>query len=120
MSEDTKKRNDRQYKWQKENTDRINFTMPKGRKAEINQCAERSGMSAAAWINEAITEKMDRVEDPVTANRNIIDLSNVPDLEAYARSSGMTMVEYAHQAIMEKMIRQDESYTEDIERVPYS
>ena len=39
-SEQIKRRNDRQYLWQKENTDRINFTMPKGKKAQIKEIAE--------------------------------------------------------------------------------
>lgn len=59
-SEQIKKRNDRQYSWQKENTDRINFTMPKGRKAEIKAIASSKGMSASEWINEAIQEKIER------------------------------------------------------------
>ena len=44
MAEDTKKRNSRQYNWQKENTDRINFTMPKGKKERIKEQAELSGI----------------------------------------------------------------------------
>lgn len=40
--------------------DRINFVMPKGRKEEIKKCAERAGISASEWINQAICEKMDR------------------------------------------------------------
>ena len=59
-SEQIKKRNDRQYSWQKENTDRINFTMPKGKKAEIKAIAASKGMSASEWINEAIQEKIER------------------------------------------------------------
>ena len=60
MAVDIKARNERQNKWQKENTDRINFTMPKGRKEEIKKCAERAGISASEWINQAICEKMER------------------------------------------------------------
>lgn len=59
-SEQIRKRNDRQYAWQKENTDRLNFTMPKGRKAEIQAYAKSAGMSASEWINTAIVEKMQR------------------------------------------------------------
>lgn len=58
--EQTRKRNDRQYKWQKDNTDRINFTMPKGRKAELQAYARSAGLSASEWINQAIIEKMER------------------------------------------------------------
>ena len=61
MNEEQKrKRNERQYNWQKENTDRINFTMPKGMKEELKEYARRKGMSAGEWLNEAIKEKMIR------------------------------------------------------------
>lgn len=58
--EQRKKRNDRQYQWQVENTDRLNFRMPKGRKAEIQAYARSAGMTASEWINQAIIEKMER------------------------------------------------------------
>ena len=59
MPEDARKRNDRQYAWQKENTDRINFTMPKGRKEQIKEAAEIAGVSATVWINQAIDAKFE-------------------------------------------------------------
>ena len=59
-SEQIKKLNDRLYSWQKENTDRIIFTMPKGKKGEIKAIASSKGMSASEWINEAIQEKIER------------------------------------------------------------
>ena len=40
--------------------DRINFVMPKGRKAEIQEAAKNAGMSAGEWINKAIQEKIER------------------------------------------------------------
>ena len=51
-----------QYKntWQKENVDRVNLTMPKGRKAIIQAHAEVQGKSVNAYINAAIDEKMER------------------------------------------------------------
>lgn len=42
--------------------DRINFVMPKGRKAEIKALASSKGMSASEWINQAIQEKIEREE----------------------------------------------------------
>lgn len=61
MNEEQKaKRNKRQNTWQKENTDRINFTMPKGRKEQIQERAKAQGISASEWINQAILEKMER------------------------------------------------------------
>ena len=51
-----------QYKntWQKENVDRVNLTMPKGRKDEIKAHAEAQGQSVNGFINAAIDEKMER------------------------------------------------------------
>lgn len=100
--------------------DRINFVMPKGRKAEINAEAERCGMSAAAWINEAIVEKMGRFSleaEQGTVKPEGIDLNDIKDLEAYARSVSLSVSEYVHQAVCEKMARQDQHFTEKVERV---
>lgn len=60
MPEDTKRRNARQQAWQKEHRDRINFLMPKGRKAEIQAAALRCNMGVSEWLNEAIAEKIAR------------------------------------------------------------
>jgi predicted DNA binding CopG/RHH family protein len=45
-------------KYVKENYDRINVTMPKGKKDEIQAHATRHGLSVTAYINTAIDEKM--------------------------------------------------------------
>lgn len=49
-----------QYKntWQKENVDRVNLTMPKGRKAIIQAHAEAQGESVNGFINRAIDNQM--------------------------------------------------------------
>lgn len=47
-------------KWQKENMDRINLTMPKGRKEHIKTHAEQQGESVNGFINRAIVEAMER------------------------------------------------------------
>lgn len=60
MAEDIKKRNARQQAWQKENRDKINLLTPKGRKAKIQAVATAAGVSVTEWINQAITEKMER------------------------------------------------------------
>ena len=104
-SEQKKKRNERQNTWQKENTDRINFTMPKGRKAEIQRSAQSKGISASEWINEAIVEKMH--------GGYTLDIK---DLAAYARSAGMSEEEYIRSAVVEKMKRQDAEFEEDVTR----
>ncbi|MBC8535800.1 hypothetical protein [Feifania hominis] len=48
--------------WQKENYDRVNLTMPKGKKAIIQAQADSEGKSLNGYINEAIDEKMEREE----------------------------------------------------------
>lgn len=47
-------------KWQRENMDRINLTMPKGRKGEIKSHAQARGESLNGFINRAIDETMER------------------------------------------------------------
>lgn len=46
--------------WQKENVDRVNLTMPKGKKDTIKAHAEAHGQSVNGFINDAIDEKMER------------------------------------------------------------
>ena len=89
--------------------DRINFVMPKGRKAEIQEHAKKDGISSSEWINSAIVEKM-----------NGGYTLDIKDLAAYARSAGMTEEEYIKSAVMEKMQRQDEEYQEEITRESYN
>ena len=47
-------------KWQKENVDRINLTMPKGHKERIKVHAESLNESVNSFINRAISEAMAR------------------------------------------------------------
>ena len=47
-------------KYMKENYDRINLTMPKGKKEDVQAHAARHGISVNAYINAAIDEKMER------------------------------------------------------------
>lgn len=46
--------------WQKENVDRVNLTMPKGKKDLIKAHAEARGESVNGFINRAIEETMER------------------------------------------------------------
>lgn len=50
-------------KYMAENYDRVNLTMPKGRKDEIKAHAEKNGESVNAFINRAIDETMEREAD---------------------------------------------------------
>ena len=46
--------------WIAEKLDRINLTMPKGRKEELKAHAAAQGESVNAFINRAITEAIER------------------------------------------------------------
>lgn len=46
------------HKYVKNNYDRIELTVPKGKKEQIKSAAESSGKSLNGYINEAIDEKM--------------------------------------------------------------
>ena len=47
-------------KWNAKAYDRVNLTMPKGRKAEIQAHAEQRGESVNGFLNRAIDEAMER------------------------------------------------------------
>ena len=47
-------------KYMKENYDRVNLTMPKGKKESVQAHAEARGESVNAFINRAIDEVMER------------------------------------------------------------
>lgn len=53
--------------WQKENYDRINLTVPKGRKAAIQAHAAERGESVNAFIARAIEETMERDKEKAGA-----------------------------------------------------
>jgi len=46
--------------FQKENYDRINLIVPKGKKQVIKEFAESKGKSLNGFINEAVDEKMEK------------------------------------------------------------
>ena len=48
------------HKYVKQNYDRLELTVPKGRKAEIKAHAEARGESVNAFVNRAIDETMER------------------------------------------------------------
>lgn len=53
-------------RWISEKLDRVNLTMPKGKKATIQAHAEQQGESLNAFINRAIDETMKK--DSSSAN----------------------------------------------------
>ena len=54
-------------KWQKEKCDRVNLTLPKGRKAVIQSYAESHGESLNGFIGRAIDETIQRDNDTKAA-----------------------------------------------------
>lgn len=50
-------------KWISEKLDRVNLTMPKGKKEIIQAQATKQGQSVNAYINKAIDEKMARDQE---------------------------------------------------------
>lgn len=47
-------------KWNSENYDRVNLTMPKGQKDKLKNHAEQQGESLNGFINRAIEETVER------------------------------------------------------------
>lgn len=52
-------------KYMKENYDRVNLTLPKGKKDAVKAHAENRGESLNAFINRAIDEAMERDAEEV-------------------------------------------------------
>lgn len=52
-----------QNKWIAKNYDRVNLTLPKGRKAELQAHAEQRGESLNGFIGRAIDEQVKRDND---------------------------------------------------------
>lgn len=50
-------------KYISKNYDRINLTMPKGRKEEVKAAAGRAGESLNEYINKAVTNRMETDEE---------------------------------------------------------
>lgn len=46
--------------WIAEKLDRVNLTMPKGKKEQIKETADKVGLSLNAYINLAIDERMEK------------------------------------------------------------
>lgn len=67
---DTVKRNKRQYDWQKQNTDRINFCMPKGTKEKITAAAAAEKIKPAEWMRRAVFDRLGLDYDGEPLNGN--------------------------------------------------
>lgn len=56
--------------WIADKLDRINLTMPKGKKETVKEFATRAGMSLNAYINQAVDERMERDSEQGQAEGN--------------------------------------------------
>ena len=96
--------------WQKENCDRVNLTLPKGRKAELQAYAAAAGESLNGFIGRAINEAMER--DGAGAAAVAEGISLPPDaLEAVqeaAERTGEATAVFVARAI-ETQAKQDKS-----------
>ena len=59
--------------WQKENCDRVNLTLPKGRKAELQAYAAAAGESLNGFINRSITCMINKEVFDLNAEQFYID-----------------------------------------------
>lgn len=108
--------------------DRINLTVPKGRKDEIQAAAEAQGQSVNSFINHAIDRAMEQqagtVEPPteaeaqarvVVVSPGAVPGANIcsrfisqwgPDFQSALDASGQTAEDYIKQAVAERVKRE--------------
>lgn len=107
----------------KNNKDRINFVMPKGRKEEIKEAAAVQGISASEWINGAIEAKLvgelEEIRAAQKESDSTIDLKEIPELSIYARNypgGAISDKEWITKAIERMKEWQDQIDIEEIQR----
>ena len=52
------------HKYVKNNYDRLELSVPKGEKEEIQQAAKQAGQSVNAYVYEAVKRRMEREQNP--------------------------------------------------------
>ena len=70
MEKDMSGKAEYKNKWHKENCDRINLTVTKGKKADIKAHADLQKESVNGFINRAIDETMERDNSVLQENTN--------------------------------------------------
>ncbi len=60
VSETIQERNARQYAWQKDNYERVNFLLPKGSKEVIQALADAEGVKISTFLRQAIRAEVER------------------------------------------------------------
>lgn len=108
--------------WQKANCDRVNLTLPKGRKAELQAHATAQGESVNGFIGRAILEAMERdggVTAPETAGKpaestqgaGVVSLPSetLRAAQEAAQSAGETVSQFVERAVSVQIQRDQAS-----------
>ena len=85
------------HKYVKDNYDRIELTVPKGRKAELKALADSRGQSVNAFVNEAIDAAVSGVA--VEAGGALLTAKALTEASSAAESAGETVEAFIERAI---------------------
>lgn len=85
------------HKYVKDNYDRIELTVPKGRKAELKALADSRGQSVNAFVNEAIDAAVSGVA--VQAGGALLTAKALTEASSAAESAGETVEAFIERAI---------------------
>lgn len=89
-------------KYVREKYDRINITMPKGRKEIIQAASEAAGQSVNAFINEAVQERLEQGNGVLGGSAALEEPGIV---SAHAKEMGETINGFVNRAVSETMGR---------------
>lgn len=93
-------------KYMAANYDRVNVTMPKGRKAELKAVAESRGQSVNAFVNEAIDAAVSG-SAAQTCGDTLLTPKALTQAQAAAKSAGETVPEFIERAVETQAKRDD-------------
>ena len=85
------------HKYVKDNYDRIELTVPKGRKAELKALADSRGQSVNAFVNEAIDAAVSGVA--VQVGGALLTAKALTEARSAAESAGETVEAFIERAI---------------------
>ena len=85
------------HKYVKDNYDRIELTVPKGRKAELKALADSRGQSVNAFVNEAIDATVSGVA--VQVGGALLTAKALTEARSAAESAGETVEVFIERAI---------------------
>lgn len=85
------------HKYVKDNYDRIELTVPKGRKAELKALADSRGQSVNAFVNEAIDAAVSGVA--VQVGGTLLTAKALTEARSAAESAGETVEVFIERAI---------------------